>query len=67
MGGGGQRKQPMREVGRDDNDGTIGSNGFARHLKQQSTNKGGMRGAMGSQCGSIGLYAGILRAGGEMG
>ena len=47
MGGGGQRKQPTREGSRDDNDGTIvGSNGFVRRLKQQSTNEGGMRGEM---------------------
>jgi hypothetical protein len=47
MGGGGQRKQPTREGKRDDNDGTIvGSNGFVRRLKQQSTNKGGTRGEM---------------------
>ena len=44
MGGGRQQKQPTREGGRDDNDGTIiGSNGFVRRLKQQSTNKGGTR------------------------
>jgi len=49
VGGGGKRKQPTREGGRDDNDGTIGSNGFVRCLKQQSTNEGGTRGAMGSQ------------------
>jgi hypothetical protein len=31
----------------DNNDGTIvGSNGFARRLKQQSTNEGGTRGEM---------------------
>jgi hypothetical protein len=43
----GQRKQPTREGKRDDNDGTIvGSNGFVRRLKQQSTNKGGTRGEM---------------------
>jgi hypothetical protein len=47
VGGGGQRKQPTREGSRDDNDGTIvGSNGFVRRLKQQSTNEGGMRGEM---------------------
>jgi hypothetical protein len=47
VGGGGQRKQPTREGSRDDNDGTIiGSNGFVRHLKQQSTNEGGTRGEM---------------------
>ena len=47
MGEGGQRKQPTREGMPDDNDGTIvGSNGFVRCLKQQSTNKGGMRGEM---------------------
>jgi hypothetical protein len=40
-------KQPTREGSRDDNDGTIvGSNGFVRRLKQQSTNKGGTRGEM---------------------
>jgi len=49
VGGGGQGKQPTREGGRDDNGGTIGSNGFVRRLKQQSTNEGGTRGAMGSQ------------------
>jgi len=47
VGGGGQRKQPTREGSRDDNDGTIvGSNGFVRRLKQQSTNEGGTRGEM---------------------
>jgi hypothetical protein len=47
MGGGGQRKQPTREGKRDDKNGTIvGSNGFVRRLKQQSTNKRGMRGEM---------------------
>ncbi len=38
-------KQPTREGSRDNNDGTIvGSNGFVRRLKQQSTNEGGTRG-----------------------
>jgi hypothetical protein len=47
VGGGGQQKQPTREGSRDDNDGTIvGSNGFVRRLKQQSTNEGGTRGEM---------------------
>jgi hypothetical protein len=47
VGGGRQRKQPTREGSPDDNDGTIvGSNGFARRLKQQSTNKEGTRGEM---------------------
>jgi hypothetical protein len=47
VGGGGQRKNPTREGGRDDNNDTIiGSNGFARRLKQQSTNEGGTRGEM---------------------
>jgi hypothetical protein len=47
VGGGGKRKQPTREGFRDDNDGTIvGSNGFVRRLKQQSTNEGGMSGEM---------------------
>ena len=47
VGGGGQRKQPTREGSPDDNDGTIvGINGFARRLKQQSTNEGGTRGEM---------------------
>jgi hypothetical protein len=37
----------MRAEGLDENDDTIvGSNGFVRRLKQQSTNKGGMRGEM---------------------
>jgi hypothetical protein len=47
MGGGGQRNQQTREGKRDDNDCTIvGSNGFVRRLKQQSTNEGGTRGEM---------------------
>jgi hypothetical protein len=48
VGGGGQQKQPTREGSPDDNDGTaiVGSNGFARRLNQQSTNKGGTRGEM---------------------
>ena len=47
MGGGGQRKQPTRAEGRDDNDDTIvGSNGFVHCLKLQSTNEGGTRGEM---------------------
>jgi hypothetical protein len=45
--GGGQRKQPTREGKHDDNDGTIvGSNGFVRRLKQQSTNERGTRAEM---------------------
>jgi hypothetical protein len=51
VGGGGQRKQPTRAEGRDDYDDTIvGSNGFVRRLKQQSTNKGGTRGEMVMKC-----------------
>jgi hypothetical protein len=47
VGGGGQQKQPTRGGSPYDNDGTIiGSNGFARRLKQQSTNEGGTRGEM---------------------
>ena len=47
MGGGGQRKQPTRAEGQDDNNDTIvGSNGFVRRLKQQSTNEGGTKGEM---------------------
>ena len=50
-GGGGQRKQPTRAEGRDDNDNTIaGSNGFVRRLKQQSTNEGRTRGEMVIKC-----------------
>ena len=49
--GGGQRKQPTRAEGQDDNDDTIvGSNGFVRRLKQQSTNEGGTRGEMVMKC-----------------
>jgi hypothetical protein len=51
VGGGRKQKQPTRAEGRDDNDDTIvGSNGFVRRLKQQSTNKGGTRGEMVMKC-----------------
>ena len=41
----------MRAEGLDENDDTIvGSNGFVRRLKQQSTNEGGTRGEMVMKC-----------------
>jgi len=54
--GGGQRKQPTREGGRDGNDDTIvGSNGFVRRLKQQSTNEEGTRNERGDGDEGVGL------------
>jgi len=56
VGGSGQRKQPTREGGRDDNDDTtVGSNGFFRRLKQQSTKEGGTRNERGDGDGGAGL------------